>query len=140
MKTTILSLVLLLLFVGCNKDDDDMSQINCPQLQLSLINYVDEELNNEVNKLSQDLFPTPTDLDEFGQFENLKTLVERLNANCPQLRAELFCYACIETFPVQSEILVNFNFLGINYERIIDISTPDDAVLRSLRAHETRSP
>ena len=78
--------------------------------------------------------------DEFGHFNNLNTLIDRLNSNCPQIHAKKYCYACIETFPVQSEIKVEFNFLGNQIVRIIDISTPDDGILLSLRSHIPRSP
>ena len=132
----------MILLVGCSKNDEDNDQleIDCNELKAALVNFNSEQLNFEINKLTQDLLPSPTQSDEIGHFNNLNTLVDRINSNCPQIIATKECYACIETIPVQSEIKVMFDSLGNQIERIIDISTPSDRILISLSSHTTSSP
>ena len=115
-------------------------EIDCDELKAALVNFNSEQLNFEIDKLTQDLLPVPTQSDDIGHFNNLNTLVDRLNSNCPQIVTTKECYACIETNPVQSEIKVMFDSFGNQIERIIDISTPSAGTLISLRSHTTNSP
>ena len=89
----------------------------------------------EINKLVTDLEPVPTDNDPYGHEENIDTLVERLNAQCDSLSAELSCYACIETNPPQTEILLTTDSSGTMITRVIDILTSADANLETIRIH-----
>jgi len=128
----------MILLMGCSKNDDDQSQINCDKLKTALLNDDSEQLNFEINKLTQDLLANPTQNDETGQLNNLNTLIDRLNSNCGGLRAVMKCYACLDTFPLQSEIKVEINIFGNLFVRLVDISTPDDGILLSLRSHGDR--
>ena len=142
MKNRIFIILLTVLLIGCSKNDknDDLLEIDCDELKAALVNFNSEQLNFEINKLTQDLPPSPTQSDDIGHFKNLNTLVDRINSNCPLIIATKECYACIETNPVQSEIKVMLDSLGNQIERIIDISTPRDGILISLRSHATSSP
>ena len=86
-------------------------------------------------KLVTDLKPKVTANDRFGHKENLSILINRLNTQCTSINAELICYACIYTNPPQSEILVSTDSIGVTIKRIMDISTPEDAVLSCVRIH-----
>ena len=132
----------MILLIGCSKNDEDNDQleIDCNELKAALVNFNSEQLNFEINKLTQDLLPSPTQSDDIGHFKNLNTLVDRINSNCPQFVATKECYACIETNPVQSEIKVSLDSLGNQIERIIDISSPRDGILISVKLHTTSSP
>ena len=142
MKNRIFIILLTILLIGCSKNDnnDDLLEIDCDELKAALVNFNSEQLNFEIDKLTQDLLPVPTQSDDIGHFNNLNTLVDRLNSNCPQIVTTKECYACIETNPVQSEIKVMFDSFGNQIERIIDISTPSAGTLISLRSHTTNSP
>jgi len=137
MKNKFLIITLVIFLISCSKNDenDDQSQIDCDRLKAALVNFNSEQLNFEVNKLTEDLLPSPTQDDEIGHFINMNTLVTRLNDNCPQIRATKECYACIESIPLQSEIKVELDSSGIQIVRLIDISTPSDGILISLRSH-----
>ena len=126
--------------IGCSKNEDDQSQVDCVKLKAALLNFNSEQLNFEVNKLTLDLLPIPSENDELGHINNLNTLIDRLNSNCPQIRASKLCYACIDTFPLLSESRLEFIFLGDQFDRIIDVSTPSDGILLSRRSHIPRSP
>ena len=142
MNHSIFTILLMILLIGCSKHakNDEPFAIDCDELEAALVSINSEQLNFEINKLTQDLLPSPTQHDEIGHADNLNTLVDRINSNCPQLRATTECYACVETIPVQSEIKVVFDSLGNQIESIIDISTPRDGILVSLRSHTTNAP
>ena len=137
MKNIILPILFTVLLFGCSKNNvaDDQFELNCEMLKAGLLNLNSDEVNFEINKLTQDLLPTITQTDDIGHFKNLDTLIDRINSNCDEIQAVKICYACIETLPVQSEIKLEFNFQGTQIERIIDISTPDDGILLSIEAH-----
>jgi hypothetical protein len=136
MKNIILLSIFTILLISCTKNDDDNQMlINCDNFRIALLNFDSEQLNVEINNLTLDLVPIPVINDEIGHLKNLNELIERLNSNCKDIIATKECYACIETNPVQSEIKIELDSLGNQIERIIDISTPEDDVLISLRMH-----
>jgi hypothetical protein len=139
MKNKVLIIILTLLLIGCNNNNDELFEIDCDEVKAALVNFNSEQLNFEINKLTQDLLPSPAPSDDIGHFKNVNTLIDRINSNCPQIIATKECYACIETNPVQSEIKVTLDSLGNQIERIIDISTPYDGILISIRTHTTSS-
>ena len=84
----------------------DWENIDCDNLKTGIINTDSEIVKAEINKLVTDLVPATTDSDPIGHKENISLLVEQLNIQCTIITTKLACYACIETFPLQSEILV----------------------------------
>lgn len=134
----------ILLFVACisscdkpvEDTDNDWENLDCGNLKTGIIDMDSEIVKSEVNKLVTDLEPVRTDSDPIGHKENLDLLIERLNTQCDNITAELICYACIETNPPQSEILVTTDSLGTGIDRVVDILTPDDDTLYCLRIHE----
>ncbi len=92
-------------------------------------------VKSEINKLVNDLEPEKTDSDHIGHKQNLDLLIKRLNTQCDNMTAEFICYACIETNPPQSEILVTTDSVGTAVKRVVDILTPDDDILYCVSVH-----
>ncbi len=136
MKNVLLLSVFTILFLSCKKRDcDHQIVVDCNKLTTALWHHDSEQVNVEVNKLTSDLLPNPTNDDKIGHSKNLDVLVDRLESNCEGMTVTLRCYACIETYPAQSEIIVRLDSLGKQIERIIDISTPEDDILKALQVH-----
>jgi hypothetical protein len=86
----------------------------------------------------QDLNATPTNTDETGHSKNFEILINRIN-RCEDIRAEMLCYACIKTNPLQTELLIRADSSGVSVTRIIDISTPKDGKLEFAGIHNGSS-
>jgi hypothetical protein len=123
--------MLLLLTFGllwsCSKESS--RQIECELLASGLIQKDLEILSSTINGLSEDLLPRSSLHDPLGQNQNLRLLIQRLNGPCQNIKAELRCYGCIYTQPARSEILITLHSAGTEVERVIDITTPEDAGL-----------
>lgn len=123
---------LLLLLAAC---EDDSLDADCTLLIDALVHYDNQALKAEVDKLTVGLTPQPTEDDRIGHRKNLNTLIDRLNAQCKQVEASLFCYACVETLPLQSEITVLVDSAGTQVCRMIDIVTPEEEALSYSGVH-----
>lgn len=78
-----------------------------------------------VDHLAGDLDPVATTEDPVGHEENIETLLDRLNdLDC--VSAALGCYACIETLPPKSEIILRTDHL----QRIVFLRTGSDSPMR----------
>jgi len=89
----------------------------------------------QISTLTSDLYPSLVASDQYGQRENLQVLANRLEQQCDVV-ASVICYACIETYPAQSEIRVAFTLNGISYNRILDIAVDDQRMLVFAGMHE----
>jgi len=116
--------------------NNEWENLDCENLKTGIINVNKEVVEFEINKLVSDLEPAVHSNERFGHEENLNLLINRLNTQCNEISAELICYACIETNPPQSEILVRTDSSGISVKRVIDILTPGNAALSCVRIHE----
>jgi hypothetical protein len=123
----------LVILSSCTKDK--IESVDCELLTEALVNYNDEILKAEVDKLTIDLKPHFANNDFYGHSENLNALIDRLNSGCANIDASLLCYACIETLPPQSEISILVDSSGTAVCRIIDISTPEDEILKFSGIH-----
>jgi len=136
MKNFMVCLISALTFcslaLSCTSDDpmqteQDVIQIMfasefCDAINSGNENYVE----SEVNALCIDLLPQSTDSDALGHEANLNKLIERLDmVDC--LSASLGCYACIETFPLTSEIFIELPTSDKLF--VIDLRTPGDGIL-----------
>ena len=139
MKTKVLYLVIIFLIttISCDSEDDNelIQKIDCDTLVSGLLNYNNDKLAPEFNKITGNLEPNPNNIDQIGHQQNLQKVVDELN-KCDLISSELLCYACIETYPPQSELLVSIDSSGQIVERIVDIRTPDDSIIRFVRVHE----
>jgi len=124
MKKTIYFVLILCLFIACG--DNEPPAIQCEDLKQGIINNTDDLVRGVIDNLCSDLKPTNDDV--FGHKKNLNTLVQRFEDKCDVI-ANIFCYACIKTLPVQSEIIITFVQDSMTYSKTIDISTPDDDIL-----------
>ena len=129
------TLTFLLSCEGINNNDDSLKDIDCNNLVSGLISKNSDIVKMEIDKLTVGLYPVKSDSDKIGHKNNLDILINRLNTNCNKLTVRLACYACIETNPPQSEILIKTDSLGITIERIVDIFTPENGVLQFGNIH-----
>ena len=103
----------------------------CDALIAKDVTYV----KHHVDDILEDLFPYPDYYDYTGHHYNLEMLVNELNKDeC--LFAQIRCYGCIETFPLQSEVEIEINDGGYYWVRILDIATPHDSPMYFVGMHE----
>lgn len=121
-------LVALLQHSCCDKEDnnlDNLSTIDCGLLEEGLIFGNEDAVEMEINGLSQNYPPVPTNDDEIGHKENLESIIVELNNQCSGFVAELGCYACVESLPPQSVINFTLDSAGIGVNRFISLWTPE---------------
>lgn len=125
--------ILLIGFISCEKQE--IESIDCDVFITGLSTMNESIIKSEIEKLTVDLKPHPSDEDILGHSGNLQTLIDRLNDGCDTYTASLICYACIETYPAQSEILIEFYMNSRKYDVTIDIHTPENDILRFAGIH-----
>lgn len=117
MRKHFYSLILLLvIFSSCQIDR--LSKF-CEAVIIEDVQIVQER----VNDIIQDLEPIETIEDPRGHLLNLDVLISELNLDLC-MSASLLCYACIETLPEQSEVVLRVDDGGFITEKIIDVATP----------------
>ncbi|MBT8231900.1 MAG: hypothetical protein HKO66_05545 [Saprospiraceae bacterium] len=117
MRKHFYSLILLLvIFSSCQIDR--LSKF-CEAVIIEDVQIVQER----VNDIIQDLEPIETIEDPRGHLLNLDVLISELNLDLC-MSASLLCYACIETLPEQSEVVLRIDDGGFITEKIIDVATP----------------
>jgi hypothetical protein len=133
-------LIFICCILSCKKtivsSNNDLKKIDCDKLKIGIMSTDSKIVKLEINKLVTDLKPIKTSNDNIGQKENVDIVINRLNTLCNELNAELMCYACIETLPVQSEILLSMDSIGTTISRVIDIWTPENSILNFIRIHK----
>ena len=129
MKTTILIVIVLISIACVRKETPPNFGLNCDLLKTGIINYDQSSVQTEISKLTADLTPMPTTGDTFGQLNNFNKLIDRIS-KCGTMTAELSCYACIETNPPTSEIILKTDSSGKQIQRVIDISTSNKESLK----------
>lgn len=128
--------VLLIALTACQENDANAPAIlDCGQVILGLVDLDGDLLGAEMDQLAKDLDPDPSTADPNGHAENLDILVNRINTQCPELSAEVRCYACIETLPLQSEIVISLDSAGVEVFRIIDMFSNDDGPMTFREVH-----
>jgi hypothetical protein len=139
-KNLILFSICLLLagFASCNKEAEKIETSNdCNKLKAALTIYDNQVINREISKITATLFPISSNSDLIGHRSNFDIFVDNLN-ECSDLKAELRCYTCIKTNPLQSEILITIDSAGNKVKRTIDILTPEDTCLSYKGIHRIR--
>ena len=137
MKTLILFLgfFLFVSLISCEPDNNPVNTTaDCDNLISALLSFNNDKIENEFIKITNNLYPESTDDDKLGHKKNFETLLNMLN-QCDSINASMICYACIETYPLQTELLIAIDSLGYKVNRIADIRTPDDNILTFLRVH-----
>lgn len=115
----IVSVVLVLL--SCKQEEE-----TCESLRANLISLNVSEVKGELDVWLGELSPDQGDPDV--HFQNLESFVDRLENDC-MLEGSIVCFACIETYPPQSEIKVILDSAGHQTHRILDVLTPSDSVM-----------
>ncbi len=120
-------------FFSCSKDGDDNN--NSTEICQAILDENQTTMKTLMEALTVDLNPVSTATDQLGHEANYNDLISQLNDfSC--MEASGICYACIFTFPAQSEIRVIVDLNGAQIERVMDISTPEDGPLSYVRLHE----
>lgn len=103
----------------------------CEALIHNDVTYV----RHEVDHILYDLVPQATANDPLGHYYNLMLFVDELNRDdC--IYASIICYACIETFPLQSEVHVEIDDGHYIIEKFMDIATPPDSEMYFVGLHD----
>ncbi len=128
MRIILLAVLSFFLVQACT--DDEFSDF-CFAVLENDANFVRDEVNDILDHWD----PEPTQVDGLGHEDNLYRLVDELNEEyC--LEAFVLCYACIETAPPQSELLVRV-YDGYNIvEKVFDILTPNDGPMTFVAMHD----
>lgn len=118
-KYTWLVLGSMVSFFAC----EDTATKLCDELQADMVAFNAEAVKSTLNPWLSGNLPVPTNEDPIGHQQNLENFVDRLNDDCG-LEASIVCYACIETYPPQSEVRVMIDSSGLTVVRVLDILTP----------------
>ena len=138
MRTNVFLLLFAFSFLflfSCEKEDKIMNP-DCANFIEALIYLKSNSVKKVIDELTLDLNPDVKEDDNWGQRENIDLLIDRLNSQCENISASLVCYACIYTLPPQSEIIISTDSSGVEIKRVIDILTPNDAILKYINVHE----
>ena len=127
--SVIMHIALCLGTVSCESNFEEPS-VNYKVLSNALLYFDEDVVIEELNILTIDLEPKNGD-----HTKNFDILIDRIGNQNSEMTAEMGCYACIETAPPQSEILVDIDSAGTQVSRIIDILTPDDGALKCVGMH-----
>lgn len=131
------NLIILLLaavFISCEKEATQPT-IDWNALKAGVIQRDNSIIEKEISKLLNGTNAKPHDNDIIGQKDNTDILINEINKS-KVLNAELLCYAFIYTSPAQSEITITTDSSGVLISRIIDISSPNDNVLKYVGIHD----
>jgi len=121
-ETTMKYFTLLFVLLLCTSCSDDFGLSNfCEAVISEDENYIEGYLD----VILEDLEPFPVPGDFLGHEENLFILIDELQRRNDCLDAFIECYGCIETFPIQSEILIDVYEDGFVTTKIIDLATPE---------------
>ncbi len=128
---TLLICSVLFLMLSCKIEPTEYNEQEvtfCEILQPGLLYFNLMEVSDVLNLWLSDLQPKPTTEDPIGHLNNLTSMVERLKSDC-HFDASIECYACIETYPGQSEVNIMIDSSGYVLKRVVDIWTPEDRVM-----------
>ncbi len=116
---------------------DGTDQFACVELSDELISLDPDPVHatNSINAWLSVLPPDPTLNDPLGHEQNLNVFIQRFSQHCG-LDVSIECYGCIETFPVQSHVLVRLDSAGTVISRTLDIRTPGDTMMTLLDIHQ----
>jgi hypothetical protein len=120
--------LLIALFGGCDKDLDRSE--DCEKF----ISALELEDVQKVKEIVQQYIIQSAAFTHTA--ENLEKLASFISRNC-DVTATVFCYACIDTYPGQSEIILRFRSGMNQVVRVLDLSNRhDDDGMIILRVHQ----
>jgi hypothetical protein len=118
---------MFILLLSCKEDEE-----TCESLRADLIEFKVSEVKNELDSWLGELLPDQEDPDV--HLHNLQSFIHRLENDC-MLEGSIVCFACIETYPPQSEIRIIVDSAGHQTHRILDVLTPSDSVMTIQNIH-----
>ena len=121
MKKWMLFAGLLSAFTFSCHDEADNS---CKQLREDLLLRDFPAVKAELDQWLYGNLPEPTRADPLGHEANLVDFVNRLHELC-DFDTGIGCYACIETYPLQSEVYIRLDSVGAEVQRVLDVFTPE---------------
>jgi hypothetical protein len=114
------------LFYGCDKDVDPSRE--CDEFKSALVREDLPKVKELINQyIIQSASFTHT-------AENLDKLASYISRNC-DITATVFCFACIDTYPGQSEIVLRFRDGIAEVVRVLDLwnkHNDDKMILRNV--------
>jgi hypothetical protein len=126
MRITLLSLLLTALMTGCDKDERNAA---CQEFR----NALKAEDKEKVKEIIDTYIIQSASLTHTS--ENLQRLATFISESC-DVQATVFCYACIDTLPGQSEIIIRFMDGASQLVKIIDLSNAhDDDKMKFMNVH-----
>lgn len=131
------SIFFLLAILSCSRSDTSGVTVSWIIVREGLINKDVSVVEPELEKLLVNTIPKPITGDSIGQKNNIVYLINQINSS-GLLMSKLKCYACIQTLPVQSEIIVLTDSAGHNIARIVDLLTPADDRLKLANIHDLK--
>ena len=121
-------LVLIFLAVACNSKEEILILQTNEEMCEAAIAEDAQKVDSLIKVLTIDLVPVATPSDPLGQQANLNTLIDRLNeADC--MEATLGCYACMESFPLQSAVDLTITRDGEQFSRSLRLFTSENEPL-----------
>lgn len=109
------------LLLSCKQDGE-----TCESLSADLIEFKVSAVKDELDPWLGELLPDQEDPDV--HLQNLQSFIHRLENDC-MLEGNIVCFACIETYPPQSEVSIMIDSSGHQTHRILDVLTPSDSVM-----------
>ncbi len=131
MKKIIIILVGILITISCSKDKDSITTtIDCERLSDSFISshsgFQPDYIRTVVDSICQTLPPQPTSDDQLGHKFNSEKLANQISNQCQDIKVKLFCYACLESYPLQSSFTVTVDSMGVSVKRRFLIYVPEN--------------
>jgi hypothetical protein len=132
MKKLFFFSALLLGLTSCKIDPalPEPEDFHCANLAQHYIYKDYEPIRSAYNLLLQQYPPLPAaSEDMYGHRQNTDAFLEALNAECPDIQFVLGCYACMESYPPQSYVLVLLDSLDQPVQRRFNILVPPDSYM-----------
>jgi hypothetical protein len=124
--------ILLLGLASCKMDPalPESDGFHCANLAQHYTYKDYEPLKAAYDVLLQQYPPLPaTTEDMYGHRQNTAAFLKALNAECPDIQFVLGCYACMESYPPQSYVLVLLDSLDQPVQRRFNIFVPPDSFM-----------
>jgi len=125
MKNSLIKILAFVLITACDKGNDIEPDplVSCSELASALIESDKVKIEAEITQAINDL-NLSSQSEGLGHKERLEKLVEQID-KCPNLQVVNACYECIETNPVQTEIIINISDKSNIINRTIDLQVKD---------------
>jgi hypothetical protein len=101
---------------GTDPQSSRLSGVNCERLKNAMINHDVDEARVAITEFIANLYS------DLHTEANVNELVRLIENSCGTIDAALFCFACIDTLPPQTEIILRLKIGGQTIVKVIDLS------------------